>query len=64
MYSNQENRGTQRNKYIQIALFNTDHTFFIENVMAKSKASSVNQQTNVKAVEKGICSTANSLWCV
>lgn len=29
--------------------------------MTKSKASSVNQQTNVKAVEKATCSTAYSL---
>jgi len=49
-----ENMSTQINKYIHIAIFNTDHTFFIENVLAKSNVSSVNQQTNVKAVEKAL----------
>jgi len=33
--------------------------FFIENVLAKSNVSSVNQQTNVKAVEKALFN-----WCV
>lgn len=49
-------QGYTKNKYTHVALLIlTTQSLLKMESMTKSKASSINQQTNVKAVEEGTC---------